>query len=329
MNRLGVVGTLVWDRIWRPESLRDGGQPVEDWGGISYSLSAVAASLAGEWQAVPIVRVGADLEVEARRFLSALDGLRVSDGITVVPEPNNRVELRYTSESARTEVLTGGVRPWSWSELAPKVCDLDALYVNFISGFEMRLEDAEALRASFTGPLYADLHSLFLTRHPDGRRERRSLPDWERWLRCFDGIQLNEAELGSLARGWADPFEFARQVLPEHVGLVVVTLGEGGAALLVDESLPQDPMSWHRAREPRNRARRFRSATLPPQTGPLPGDPTGCGDVWGGVFITSLLTGHAFQDSVLRANAAATTKMRDSGTAGLYERLRVALSSRI
>ena len=36
MPRLGVVGTLVWDTIHGP----DGGDPVEDWGGIAYSLAA-------------------------------------------------------------------------------------------------------------------------------------------------------------------------------------------------------------------------------------------------------------------------------------------------
>ena len=48
------------------------------------------------------------------------------------------------------------------------VRDLDALYVNFISGFEMSLGTAEALRRGFSGPIYVDLHSLFLGMGADG-----------------------------------------------------------------------------------------------------------------------------------------------------------------
>jgi hypothetical protein len=40
---LGVVGTLVWDRI----HARDGrAAPVEEWGGIAYALAAASASSA-------------------------------------------------------------------------------------------------------------------------------------------------------------------------------------------------------------------------------------------------------------------------------------------
>ena len=78
--------------------------------------------------------------------------------------PNNRVVLRYQSAERRCERMTGGVPGWTWAELGPMVRDLDALYVNFISGFEMELGTAQALRQGFRGPIYADLHSL-LPRH--------------------------------------------------------------------------------------------------------------------------------------------------------------------
>jgi len=51
------------------------------------------------------------------------------------------------------------VRP-SGSFTLVKRCD--ALYVNFISGHEMELDTARALRMGYRGPTYADLHSLFL-----------------------------------------------------------------------------------------------------------------------------------------------------------------------
>ncbi len=161
---LGVVGTLVWDRILD----RDGrSEPVEEWGGIAYALSALRASLSAEWTILPILKVGRDLSEEAFRFLREIPGVDTS-AILVVPEANNRVELRYTSTERRTERLSGGVPPWTWPELAPVTDLCDALYVNFISGFEMELTAARALRAGYAGPTYADLHSLFLGLDSDG-----------------------------------------------------------------------------------------------------------------------------------------------------------------
>ncbi len=37
---LGVVGTLVWDRIVDRDGLAE---PVEEWGGIGYALAALSA----------------------------------------------------------------------------------------------------------------------------------------------------------------------------------------------------------------------------------------------------------------------------------------------
>ena len=57
MLRLGVLGTMAWDRIYA----RDGRSvPVEEWGGITYALAGAAAAGGPDWQVVPIVKVGAD-----------------------------------------------------------------------------------------------------------------------------------------------------------------------------------------------------------------------------------------------------------------------------
>ena len=50
MPRLGVVGSLVWDTIHGP----DGGEPLNDWGGIAYSLAAWEATVPPGWSMVPI-----------------------------------------------------------------------------------------------------------------------------------------------------------------------------------------------------------------------------------------------------------------------------------
>ncbi|HSM61957.1 MAG TPA: hypothetical protein VK849_14205, partial [Longimicrobiales bacterium] len=112
---LGVVGTLVWDTIFDRDVRA---RPVEEWGGIAYALSALRAALPDAWTVLPILKVGRDLAEEAFRFLKEIPGTDPS-AVRVVPEPNNRVELRYVSAARRTERLRGGVPPWTWPELAP------------------------------------------------------------------------------------------------------------------------------------------------------------------------------------------------------------------
>jgi hypothetical protein len=170
MPRLGVIGALVWDEIHGrdPRSA-----PVEEWGGIAYALEALDAALPPDWEVVPLIKVGRDMAPAAAEFLRTLQRVAPSARCVEVPAANNRVVLRYESDSRRCEQLSGGVPGWNWPELGPLIGDLDALYVNFISGFEMDLATAESLRTGFGGPIYADLHSLFLGVGADGMRMLR------------------------------------------------------------------------------------------------------------------------------------------------------------
>jgi hypothetical protein len=317
--KLGVVGTFVWDTIWTLADVR-AGRPLETWGGLAYSLAGAAAALPEGWEIVPIVKVGSDLADEAHRFMARLPGVSPGAGVLVVPEPNNRVELRYTDEVRRGERLTGGVNAWEWDELAPRLDGLDALYVNFLSGFEMGLETAERVRASFAGPMYADLHSLFLGCPGAGVRARRSLPEWERWAACFHALQLNEDELEMLGGDANLPIGVRAGRLLEHgPGLVVVTQGGEGATAVSHAGFPDDPRAW-RAWRPHSRV--FRAATIPPDAAHLPGDPTGAGDVWGVTFFCGLLGGLPVEDAIRRAHRSAGRKLGVRGATGLYEHLR-------
>src|SRR6185503_15982327 len=69
LRRLGVVGSMVWDTIHG----RDPAQPaVEEWGGISYALAAIDATLSEDWAIVPLIKVGRDLAPQASEFLRSL-----------------------------------------------------------------------------------------------------------------------------------------------------------------------------------------------------------------------------------------------------------------
>lgn len=309
LKRLGVLGTFVWDRIWTLED-QAAGRAFESWGGVSYSLAAAAAACPPGWEIVPVARVGADLVDEARAWAAAMPSVDASTGIVAVPAPNNRVELRYLDAACRDEIQTGAVGGWTWDELAPRVAGLDALYVNYLSGFELDLAATESLRAHFGGPLYADLHSLFLGPPGDGPRALRRLPRWERWAACFDAVQLNDDELGMLGAG-------AEALVGAGAGAVIVTHGARGASLVRRPGFPGDPGEWPRVRD---------LAAGPPQSSDFAahacaGDPTGCGDVWGATFFTTLLGGGGWDAAVAAAHGAAGRKMGIRGASRLYAHL--------
>ena len=312
-RRLGVLGTLVWDTI-RGLPGRTG--PVEDWGGIAYALPAFEDALGPGWRVVPILKVGRDVWPEAQRFLVSFPSVSDLGAVQVVDEVNNRVELVYSgTPGRRVEQLAGGVPPWRWSELEGVLGTLDALYVNFISGFEMSVDTADRLAGSVSGPTYADLHSLFLGLDEQGRRFPRPLPDAPVWLGSFDGVQVNEDEFRLLAGERSDPWQWALGVVeggdsptgrPERI---VVTLGPDGAGLV--------------ARSPDGGARVEKVPTDEPS---VEGDPTGCGDVWGATFFGSFLAGTDVIPSMERANRVARLNLTCQGASQL--RSRIAASGR-
>ncbi len=149
MPKIGVLGSLVWDVIYGRDSAAP---PVEEWGGIAYALAGFDAALPDEWEIVPLIKVGSDLRDRAADLIRSLTHVAPGARCIEVPVPNNRVVLRYQSAERRCERMSGGVPGWTWSELGPMVRDLDALYINFISGFEMELGTAQALRQAYRRP---------------------------------------------------------------------------------------------------------------------------------------------------------------------------------
>jgi sugar/nucleoside kinase (ribokinase family) len=314
VKRLGILGTFVRDTVW---TLADqaAGRPFESWGGMAFSLAGAAAARPADWEIVPIVHVGEDLAESAHAFLDTLEGIGPRTAVVPVPEPNNRVELVYVDQDRRGERMSGGVRGWSWDELAPHLAGLDALCVNFFSGWELSLATAEALAREFPGPVYADLHSLFLGPPGDAPRQARRLPDASRWLGCFDVVQLNQDER-ALLTGMDLRRKPPGEVLEHGPDVVLVTLGADGASFCAAERGALRPG----LRGARRVVSNARGHMFPPER-VEGGDPTGSGDVWGAVACCGVVGGLSVEHAVARAHAAAVTKMRHRGGTGLYAHL--------
>jgi hypothetical protein len=322
MPRVGVIGSLVWDEIHGRDPAAG---VVEEWGGIAYALASLDAHLPGEWDIVPLIKVGQDLAAEARTFLGSLRRLAPGARFLEVPVANNRVVLYYQSAERRCERMAGGVPAWNWPELGPMVRDLDALYVNFLSGYEMCLGTAEALRQGFAGPIYADLHSLLLGVHGDGVRVPQPLPSAASWFRCFDLIQVNEDEMNLLG---SDPLSLSADMLALGVSTLIVTLGPRGAVYVTDGRMDGkavgryvgDLRRAYGTDVPTPRPT-VRTALVPTELMEST-DPTGCGDVFGGAVFSRLLAGESLEAAVAAGNRAAGRNVTFRGASGLASHLR-------
>jgi hypothetical protein len=320
-SRLGVIGSIVWDVIYGrdPRAL-----PVEEWGGISYALSGLDAALPEDWDIVPLMKVGEDLATRARQFLATLRRLAPDAAPIAVPQPNNRVELRYYSDERRSEILTGGVPGWTWLGLKPvlEAARLDALYVNFLSGWELDLETMQLIRRHFQGPIYCDLHMLAWAVQPNGLRTLRPIPNVREWCECFDFLQVNEDEMSMLA---PDPMALAATALHAGVRSLVVTLGKRGAVYFAAPDFERiDDL-----RQPRPLGASLgpvRTALVPSSMITDGGDPTGCGDVWGATYFSRLLAGDNLGDAILAAHRAAARNVAHRGATGLANHLRGSIS---
>src|SRR3954463_2009502 len=316
--RIGIIGSLVWDVIYGRDPVAP---PMEEWGGIAYALGGLDASLPPDWEIVPLIKVGRDLSGQAQDLLRSLSRLAPGARCAEVTAPNNRVVLHYQSTERRCERMAGGVPAWTWAALGPMVHDLDAVSLNFISGVELCLGTAQALRRGFSGAIYADLHSLFLGMQQDGIRVLRPLPDAATWFSCFDFVQMNEDEMQQLT---PDPLTLAADALGAGVSLLTVTLGPRGVAYvaapgfvgLADRRTGGQAVGRAGGGAPTVRTALIKAPVIETL------DPTGCGDVFGAAAFARLLAGDPVESALQQATALAARNAGYRGASGLSRHLR-------
>ena len=328
-RRLGVIGTFVWDVIYGRDARA---VPIEEWGGITYALAGLDAALPDDWEIVPLIKVGRDLGPRAQAFFRSLRRAAPDAALIEVDAPNQRVELHYHTDDRRSEFLSGGVPGWSWAGLKPllDLARIDALYVNFLSGWELDLETMLLLRRHFRGPIYCDLHMKVMAVQPNGLRTPQPLPNVADWCRCFDFLQVNEDEMAMMA---PDPMALSATALAAGVSCLVVTLARRGAIYFaapgfdsIDDLPPRAGLSTG-PRGGTGALGAVRTALVPGEE-PRTGDPTGCGDVWGATYFSRLIAGDRLGDGLRAAHRAAARNVEHRGATGLANFLRGELSLR-
>ena len=118
-----------------------------------------------------------------------------------------------------------------------------------------------------------------------------------------------------------DGLALAATAMAAGVRNLVVTLGKRGVVYFAD---PGFTRLADLAAPARPGAGPLRTALVPatPLRGSGPGDPTGCGDVWGATYFSRLLAGDILPEALRRACDAAARNVEHRGATGLAHHLR-------
>lgn len=286
-HKIGVIGTINRDRITHPDST-----VVNSWGGILYNLKFLNAF--PELTIYPAVNIGDDCRHSILNILKNFENVD-SCFVRIVKEDNNYCLLTYKDQSAKSEILKGGVPPLVFRDISGLVgCEL--VLLNFISGKDVSLKTLEKFRREYSGTIYIDLHSLTLGRRKGSQGAERylRLPRlWRRYVACADILQINRVEFELLSRQSFSPQNGRRffQCLGPNIKCMIVTLGDNGCMLFISNGEPKAV--------------------------PLPADPvtkiydtTGCGDVFSAGFIGRYLESGNFIASAKSGNKRAANRCR-------------------
>ena len=269
--KVAVIGHLCLDAIEHPD-----GQTTQSYGGIFFSVAALANLLRAQDTVVPIFGVGKD---EYDEFIDRLKLYPNVDSSSIYRfnAPTNRVHLMYRTGDERIECSKHIAEPIPWKRIRPSLANVDMILINMISGFELSLETLDELRMEVREdkvPIYMDLHSLTLGIHEYCTRYHRPVEAWRRWSFMLHGIQMNEEEAAVVAAERPDESSLARHILSLSTKVMVITRGARGCTAYIDE---------------RKRIRRIDEEGIEPQKAV---DPTGCGDVFAAAYCAHYVRSH-------------------------------------
>jgi sugar/nucleoside kinase (ribokinase family) len=283
---IAVVGHLVKDEI-----ITAGGEIKTALGGIAYNLATLGAIIK-RGRILPVCRIGNDF----KELANSLVGSTIFDMAMVrfMGRPNVVNRLIYKSDGSRDEWNSRRAAPLDISGLEKRA---DAVFLNFISGKDVKLSDLKKFRAKYRGLIYCDFHSLSLGFDKNHKRYHRRHPYWREYLSACDIVQMNILELASIyGRKLEDQKaikEAGEMLLEAGPGVVIITAGRRGVYLLTKGS---DEYYF-----------------VPPvKIGPEI-DPTGCGDVLGIAFFLNFLEKGNLVQSLEIANRLAAAKATFSG----------------
>lgn len=281
-----VVGHLCKDRILGPAE--ETPETVQ-FGGIMYSVAALAAMARDGDTIHPVFGVGAKDLDEVKELLRSLPQVEPS-GIFPIKGTTNEVTLIYGQPGTpRIECSSHIADPILLARIKPYL-DTGGVLVNMVSGSDITLETLDHIRMNTRDariPIHFDFHSLTLGIDPHAKRFRRPLTDWRRWCFMLHSVQMSEDESSGLSAERYDEQALINHLMPLMVQTLLITRGDRGATLITQDV-----------------HKRLTRHDIPPvQVESV--DPTGCGDIFGAAYFSSVLAGMDHLGAATRANAVA------------------------
>lgn len=119
------------------------------------------------------------------------------------------------------------------SEINIKIDDFNqfaGIYINMITGFDIKIETLKKIRSKFKGIIYFDAHSL--TRGIDSEliRNFRRIPDYRDWCLNIDILQCNENEILTFGKSNNEE-EIVKELLELGIKFIIITQGIKGAKI--------------------------------------------------------------------------------------------------
>lgn len=274
-----ILGHFVLDEI-HPLA----GDPIVGPGGIAFCLGGFHAAADDDDDLLAVLPVGEDGIEAFRAFCAPLHRIR-TDAVDVVPAPTTRVRLYHESMSHYHTRLVAALPPISWEAVEPHLSNADLVYLNMMTGEDITLDTARAIRRTCSGLFYLDVHMIAYRTEVRGDRHVHPSHTASEWLELADVLQCNESELSALLLpGEAPDAGMRRLVTQGRTRRLVLTRGDQGAVMVTHTGIE----------------------SVPVVPAPRVVDPTGCGDVFGSVLAHGLASGlHASRAAARAAHAAA------------------------
>lgn len=291
-----VIGHLCLDLIHQI-----GGEEARSYGGIYFSVAALANLLGPSDHIVPVFGVGRneyDALMEQLKPYSNVD----TSCIYKFNGSTNQVELTYTTQSQRVECSHYIAEPIPWKKIRPQLDDADLVLVNMISGFDMTLETLDEIRMAVREkdtPIYLDVHSLTLGITNEFIRFHRPVETWRRWLFMLHTVHLNEEEAATLSPEPLDEASLVKHALSLNTKALQITRGERGCSLF---------LSIHKV------IQRHDIPAIYPEKAV---DSTGCGDVFAAAYCAHYVQSRDILASTKFANQVAGFKAQLVGSSDI------------
>jgi sugar/nucleoside kinase (ribokinase family) len=292
---VGVLGSINEDTIEHADGRID-----HSLGGVLFTACALGRLGAGRLRVWLLAKAHRSMLIHLRQRLVDIPDLRL-EGLLEIPQPGYRCHITYDQHGEKTEVLCGDVEPLTLDELAPVLPRLQALVVNFITGYEIRRETLAAVRTQLAGPVFMDLHSLTLGRSADGTRFPEPTVDIDKWLALADVVQMNESEARILGAHTHCQDSLARDAVSPLVKWATAHLDRGPRAIVVTRGVAGAIAAWRN--EDGVLAHIVQPAHEVSSAAHL--DPTGCGDVFLAAMAAAQIRGMGFPAAMAHASRAA------------------------